>query len=138
MVQPPTWLRSLTDLAGASLQPVDVLAPLGCHYCEVDGVWEITLFASQTEILGGPDDGGLRASRFHVDLSALVALFDEVESAYWQAQGLGADDDLGPHVGVEGVYAGHRVWLRITAIAPRRFPPGRHACVHPESWEELW
>lgn len=138
MSQPPDWLQSLVDEASVLIAPVDVLAPLGCHYCEIDGVWEVTLFVSQTEIMGGPDDGGLRASRFHVDLNRLASIFDEVESTYWQALGLGADDDLGPHVGIEGVYAGHRVWLRIPAIAPRRFPAGRHALVQPETWEELW
>jgi len=128
----------LADEAGAALIAVDVLAPLGCHFCEADGVWEITLFASHTEILGGPNDGGVRPSRFHVDFKALLVLFDEVESAYWQAQGLGADDEVGPHVGIDGIYQGHRVWLRIPSLAPRRFPAGRHALVQPETWEELW
>lgn len=131
-------MQSLADEVGSYIRPVDVLAPLGCHYCEIDGVWEITLFASQTEIVGGPKDGGMRPSRFHVELIGLAAIFDEVESAYWQAQQLGENDDLGPHVGVEGVYAGHRVWLRIPAVAPSRFPAGRHAVVQPETWEELW
>jgi hypothetical protein len=138
MNQPPDWMQSLADEAGALIHPVDLLAPLGCHYCEVNGVWEITLFASQTEILGGPLDGGLRASRFHVDLAELIVLFDEVSSAYWQALGLGEEDDLGPHVGIEGRYAGHDVWLRILANAPKRFPPGRVAHVQQGTWEELW
>ncbi len=138
MNEPPDWLQSLADEVANLFHAVDILAPLGCHYCQIDGTWEITLFASRTEIVGGAADGRHRTSRFHMDLKSLMGLFDEVESAYWQAQGLGAEDDLGPHLGVEGMYAGRRVWLRIPSQAPRRFPAGRHAFVHQESWEELW
>lgn len=138
MSQPPDWIRSLVEHIATRFISADVLAPLACHHCEVGGVWEITLFASQTEIMGGPQDGGVRVSRFHLDLKCLFAIFDTIDSAYWQAHGLGRGDELGPHVGIEGTFQGHRVWLRLPATAPQRFPAGRHAHIHQRTWEECW
>jgi len=138
MNQPPDWLASLADQVAGTFVAVDVLAPLACHVCQNEGVWELTLFASRTEIVGGAQDGGVRPSRFHINVKDLLALFDDVTSAYWQAQGLGSTDDLGPHFGVEGVYEGHHVWLRLPAIPPKRFPPGRQALIHEGTWDELW
>ena len=99
---------------------------------------QVTLFASATEIIGGPQDGRVRPSRFHLDVKSLFDLFDEIDSAYWQAQGLGGGDELGPHFGIEGRYQGHHVWLRLPALPPKQFPPGRQAQVHERTWEELW
>lgn len=138
MSQPPEWMQPLADYVAAQFMAADVLAPIGCHFCEADGLWEITLFSSQTEIVGGSQDGGIRPSRFHLDLKNLVDVFDSVDSMYWQAQGLGYEDQLGPHVGIEGMFEGRRVWLRVLAIPPRQFPPGRQAVVQDRSWRELW
>lgn len=135
---PPEWLQELADGVATRILAVDVLAPLGCHFTCADEVWEITLFASSTEILGGPQDGGERVSRFHVDILPLFELFDSLESVYWQAQGLGFEDDLGPHLGIEGVVQGQRVWVRIPSLPPRGYSPGRQALVKKRSWEELW
>ncbi len=138
MSNPPDWLASLTDQVAAVFVAVDLLAPLACHYSTNEGLWEVTLFAAPTEIIGGPQDGRVRPSRFHLDVKPLLEQFDQVDSAYWQAQGLGRDDDLGPHFGIEGTYQGHHVWLRLPALPPKRFPPGRQALVQERAWEELW
>lgn len=138
MSHPPEWLTSLADAAASLFSPADILSPIACHYCEIGEVWEVTLFASQTEVLGGPMDGGLRPSRFHVDVKRLGELFDEVDVIYWQAHGFGREDDLGPHLGIEGRCRGHRVWLRVPSLPPKRFPPGRRAVTHDRAWEDLW
>lgn len=138
MSQPPEWASSLADRLAEYFSTFDVLSPLGCHICEVGEVWEITLFASRTEILGGAQDGRLRPSRFHLNLSGLLQMFDAIESAYWQALKVGDDDELGPHIGVEGIYQGHRVWLRIPSQAPKQFPVGRRVNASQQRWEDLW
>lgn len=138
MANPPEWLQDLTDRVAEAIEAVDVLAPLGCHYAETSEGWEITLFAASTEIIGGDQDGRRRPSRFFLDLDRVKSVFESVESYMWQAQGLGAMDDVGPHIAILGRYAGHPVWLRIPSVAPRQFPPGRRANVHQQNWEEVW
>ena len=138
MGQSPDWMDEFVNLIAKQIVPVDVMAPLGCHIARNDDCWEITLFASATEVVGGPQDGGPRPSHFFVDLQGFSSIFHSIDSLAWQAQGLGRDDEIGPHVSVEGDFRGHRVWLRIPAYAPRRFPPGRRADVNRQLWEEVW
>lgn len=127
--QPPQWLGELATLATQAFHSQSQLAPVGCHFHKNDEVepteWEVTLFVSSTEVYGGARDGQCAFSHFMVDLRDLMAAFDVVESCYWQAQTMTDDDQLGPHVGVEGLFQGHSVWLRITAQPPSEFEPGR-------------
>lgn len=138
MAAPPPWLEELANAAAARLSPVDLLAPLGCHYCFVDDQWEVTLFAANTEILGGRKDGALCSSKFSLNVFELFDLFEEVRGCQWQSLPLGSYDELGAHISLEGTYAGQGVWLRILASAPRRFRSGRLAHVHDHIWEEVW
>lgn len=138
MASPPEWLQELADAVALQLIPVDQLAPVGCHFCLVDETWEISLFVSSTQIVGGKKDGVLRHSRFNVDVQAVADLFSEVRSISWQALPLVADDELGAHISIDGSCAGNRVWLRILARAPKRFDVGRRAVVYDAAWEETW
>lgn len=138
MPEPPDWLKQFADAAALEMQPADVLAPVGCHYCLTDGTWEVALFASSTEIVGGNQDGLLRFSRFQVDVQALVGLFSELEDVSWQALPMGADDELGAHLAIAGCLGEHRVCLRILALPPRRFSHGRRAIAYEPAWEEMW
>jgi hypothetical protein len=138
MPAPPEWLSDFANAVAAHVHPMDVLAPLGCHYHHDVTGWEITLFASRTEIVGGPRDGQLRPSRFGVDLLGLCSVFTNIQSLQWQAHRFGSRDEIGPHIAVEGDYCGQRIWLRVPAAAPEQFPPGRHAATNSSQWEEVW
>lgn len=140
MTSPPEWLLELTNRTTAEIAAFDVLSPLGCHYFrdERKDVWEVTVFASSTEIIGGERDGEHTHSRFALDLRQMSALLDELWSFHWQALPLGPDDDLGPHVSLEGRHAGHHVWLRILASPPKHFEPGRYINVYERSIDDLW
>lgn len=135
---PPGWLKELADAAAQLMMPADVIAPIGCHYCFADDVWEITLFASSTEIVGGGQDGEVRRSRFCLDIQALTRVFVVVHEISWQAHELGGDDELGPHIAVEGAFGEYDVRLRVLAFPPKRFASGRRAIVYVPSWEESW
>ena len=137
-VSPPGWLKELADAAALLMMPADVIAPIGCHFCEVEEVWEITLFASSTQIVGGGRDGEVRRSRFTLDVTALMKIFASVSNVSWQAHALAADDELGPHTAIEGKYGEQEVRLRILAFPPKRFASGRRAVVYVPSWEETW
>jgi hypothetical protein len=138
MTNPPEWLHQFTDEVAKAISAVDVLAPLGCHVYRAQEHWEVTLFVSATEIMGGSLDGKHRPSRFFLDIQQVMQVFDRLRSVVWQAQGLGQGDDVGPHQSFEGDYCGHPVWLRIPSLAPRQFPAGRVAHVNQQTWEEVW
>ena len=138
MPAPPQWLQELADRVALQMNPVDFLAPVGCHFCLADGTWEISLFASSTQIVGGKKDGVLRHSRFNVDVKAVSELLSDVRNISWQALPMAGDDDLGPHLSLEGSYAGYSVWLRILSRPPKGFEAGRRAVVYDAAWEETW
>jgi hypothetical protein len=118
------------------------LAPVGCHFhphAEASRVqWEVTFFVSSTEVFGGAWDGQRAVSRFLLDLRELMEAFDVVESVYWQAQTMAEDDQLGPHVGVEGQFQGQSIWLRVTAQPPEQFEAGRKVDLCASEMVDRW
>ena len=143
MASPPSWLARMTNRVAELICGIDVLAPIGCHYhCTrfPHNQWEVTLFVGKTEIVGGSQDGSQFSSPFTVDLEQLIAVFSEVTSFHWQALTVGAKDELGPHISVEGYFEGHSVWLRLLAEAPKQFDTSRHAHVESDdvALHDIW
>ncbi len=138
MSQPPPWIQELTEDVTAGMHAFDVLSPIGCHYHQTERFWEVTIFASRTEIVGGPKDGTQTSSKFSLDLQGVSRLLDDVTEMHWQALPLDGDDDLGPHISLVGRRAGNEVWLRILAEAPPRFEPGRIIWAYDGTSEEAW
>lgn len=137
---PPHWLSDLADAVAEKMHALDVLAPIGCHYYRNRAIdqWEVTLFASRTEIVGGERDGQLTNSRFDLDLRAVLELFEHVAGAHWQTMALGPDDELGAHISIEGTFQGKSVWVRILSHPPTRFDKGRNVHVHGLRIEDVW
>lgn len=138
MVSPPDWLALFVNAVTEHIHSHDLLSPLGCHFHEGPNLWEVTVFASRTEIVGGSEDGRLTNSCFTVDVTRLLPLFSTVSAVEWQAQSLGRYDELGPHLSIEGIHLNYRVSLRITAAAPERFGAGRRALVNQREFEQIW
>ncbi len=140
MTSPPVWIAKLANELSLHLCAVDLLSPLGCHFYHNKALdqWEVTLFASRTHIVGGPLDGREKSSSFHVDLQGVHETFDEVLNFHWQPQSLGGEDDLGPHVAVEGTFDGRSVWVRILAESPERYEAGRHVHAYDYRVEDKW
>ena len=138
MVSPPDWLSQFANAVTPNIHSFDILSPLGCHFLQVHDIWEITLFASRTEVVGGPQDGMNSHANISVDVKSLLDVFSSIEAISWQSQPLGDRDELGAHLSVEGTYEDHRVWLRITAVAPEMFGVGRRAFVNQQQIEEIW
>ena len=138
MSTPPVWLTTLANQVAALIEPIGTMGPIGCHHHMGPAGWEITVFAASTEVVGGPHDGRVFEARFEVDLKALVLLFSSVSSMHWQSQELGQEDDLGAHLSIEGVYGEEPVFVRIPALAPAQFEPGRKMLVHRRTWQEVW
>lgn len=140
MTQPPIWLAETADRIAMQIHGAEALAPIGCHYYhdELSNLWEVTLFVSSTETVGGELDGKFTASRFSVELLGLAAIFSKVQRFSWQAVSMGEEDDLGPHLAVEGRVGEHKIWLRIVADAPKQFPAGRIADVYAMRFHDCW
>ena len=132
------WLQELADAVAEQLIPLKNAFPIGCHCCEVDGRWELSLFASSTEIVGGVHDGKCQPSVFAMNLMSILLHFDEVESVQWQNQPVDRKDELGAHVAIDGRIDGNAVSLRVLAKAPRRFACGQQVRVHENAVVQTW
>lgn len=138
MAKVPTWLQEFANSVAAHLRPLDVLPPLGCHYCQAGRFWEVTLFAAATEVVGGTHCGKRLASRFTVDVLPVVDLLTEVSEIEWQTTPFSNADELGSHLSIKGTYRGKLVHVRILAKPPQRFRPGRRAKVYEHAFEDVW
>lgn len=140
MTSPPSWIAELADRVAAGIQGFELLSPLACHIHHNDALdqWELSLFPSATEIVGGRYDGLRTTSRFALDLATVYDAFDTISAFHWQAQRISDDDDLGPHVSIEGTVGDHLVWVRVLATPPARFEPGRSLNTAENRFEERW
>ncbi len=136
---PPTWVADLANSVAAAMEPGEILPPVGCHFHLADDVAEVSVFASLTEMIGGDNDGLRFTSGFTIDIASLIAQFERVDRLEWQAlpEPL-PQDEVGAHVGIEGLWQGHRVWLRILAEPPDRFEVGRYANYYETRIVDIW
>ena len=140
MSVPPPWLADFADRSAALLHGYDLLAPVGSHFFFNQAIdqWELSLFVSSTEIVGGERDGELTHSKFAVDILGIASLFTDVNALDWQALTVDENDALGAHISVQGKYFGCNVWLRILALPPKGTEPGRTLDSYRQVLEDLW
>ncbi|SFH70165.1 hypothetical protein [Planctomicrobium piriforme] len=121
----PQWLSEFVEGVCGCLHAVEELPPIGCHYIHADQTWEVSIFISPTELVGGEHDGERLSCLYVVDVVDLMHVFDVVESASWQPLALNETDELKSHLAVSGYFQGNSIWLRILAETPERYDPGR-------------
>ncbi|MFK7777546.1 MAG: hypothetical protein QM501_05435 [Gimesia sp.] len=140
MPAPPSWLNTMANHVASLMSDVDVLSPIGCHFFQNKSrdEWEVSLFASNTEIVGGEWDGVMAPSKFCFDILSLGSIFDEVHALNWQALPVDDDDQLGCHISIEATYKGHQVWVRVLAESPEEFEPGRRIQAYEFNLKEIW
>ena len=135
---PPDFISSLANSVAACLTSFEPIPPVGCHFADSEVGWEVTVFPSMTEIVGGPDDGLRTAARVCVDVASVVSLFSAVRELTWQCMPLGKDDELGAHLYIVGDYEGEPVCVQILASAPPNLEPGRKALFHQGLISDEW
>jgi hypothetical protein len=81
-----------------------------------DGFWEVWIYPTPVELVGGAHDGEVVVAGFHLDLEQLRLQFDSVVAFGWNALGLNWPE--GPHVAIEGVFQGREVYLQVLAFPP--------------------
>ncbi|HWL10569.1 MAG TPA: hypothetical protein VNQ76_19340 [Planctomicrobium sp.] len=126
MAARPDWLEQFVEDVCGSLHAVDESSSMGCHYQEAEDLWEVTLFFSPIEVVGGEHDGLRQSCLYLVDTMSLLKVFSSIDSASWQPLSFGSEDDLKSHFAIVGVYQGQTIWLRVLAEAPEQIEPGRY------------
>jgi hypothetical protein len=115
-------LDLLQDAVAACVEADSPMGPLGLRYWEEDGFWEVWIYPTPVELVGGAHDGAVVVPGFRLDLEQLRQEFTSVAAFGWNALGLNYPE--GPHVYVEGVFRGREVYLQVLACAPEGEEPG--------------
>ncbi len=134
----PGWLKRLTGCVCETLSPIANSAPIGCHYHPVGDTWEVSLFFSPTEIIGGEFDGQRIACLFVADVLELIHVFDVVEQMSWQPMPVDENDEVGAHLAVTGYFEGKRILFRVLATTPDQFAAGLFANLHERKFIDTW
>ncbi len=124
MMRPPGWMESLVDIVLGCMDPHNTLGPLGYRWRNEDDFWEIWVYPTPAELVGGAADGTVVNPGFSLDVQQLLAVFEKLADVSWLAQPLGPHDQDGPNLSFDGVYDGHEVWLTVLSRAPDDEEPG--------------
>ena len=116
------WLNTLLEEIGGCMEADSPMGPLGLRYREEEGFWEVWLYPTPVELVGGRHDGEVVVPGFSLDLEQLCDCFESVVEFHWNALGLNYPE--GPHVSVEGVFHGREIYLQVLAYAPEGEEPG--------------
>jgi hypothetical protein len=124
MAEAPQWLMSLVDAVGNRMEPHSATGPLAFRWRQEGDFWEIAVYYTPGEVIGGAEDGAVIVPGFSLHLQELISAFEKVTGASWCSQSFGPHDSRGAHISIEGVYQGHEVWLQVLAEAPEDEEPG--------------
>ncbi|MEZ6126578.1 MAG: hypothetical protein R3C49_25935 [Planctomycetaceae bacterium] len=138
--RPPAWLRWLSNDAARAIVADEAHAPIGCHFFRnpENGEWEVSIFVSSTEVVGGPMDGRRLPLQLRLNIVHVMNLFDCTPAVFWQSDPIADDDELAQHISFEGTARGHRLWLRFLKESPEGTGPGRLLHSQNGRMENLW
>jgi hypothetical protein len=121
----PTWLGELIRNVGDLINPMGFIGQLGFRYLSPEAEknntkrWLIGIYIVPHELVGGKQDGASSVSGFCLDLSKLLALFDDITLLEWRVPRRYSDGLSGPEIWLEGYYMGKNpVQLHIYADSP--------------------
>jgi len=117
-------MEPLIDIVANCMEPHNELGPLAYRWLNEDDHWQIWVYPTAAEIVGGAADGAVVFPGFTLDVQELSTAFEELEDVHWQAHPFGPHDQEGEHLSFEGVYDGHDVWLLVLSQAPGEEEPG--------------
>jgi hypothetical protein len=89
-----------------------------------DDFWEVRVYCTPGEAVGGAEDDAILVPGFTLDLMELMSVFEQLTDAHWRGHSFGPHDQEGPHFSMEGLYQGHHVYLQVLAEAPEDEEPG--------------
>lgn len=115
------WLDILRDAVAACIEVASPMGPMGLRYTEEEGFWQVFVFPTPVELVGGAQDGAVVEPGFSLDLEQLRDAFESIVAFGWNAQGLTSYE--GPYVHIEGFFQGREVYLQILAYPPEDEKP---------------
>jgi|GEM_PF-1024819 len=118
----PEWLDGLVLAVGRTIEPDGMIGPLGVIYRVEENYWEVDVFPSPVELVGGAEDGAVVSPAYSLDIELLRKVLTRVDDTGWNVAGWAEGD--GPFVWIEGSYQGHEIYLRVLAQAPEGEEPG--------------
>ncbi len=124
MSEAPQWLTSLVDAVGSCMEVHCAAGPLAFRWGREGDFWEVMVYYTSGEAVGGAEDGAVLVPGFSLDLSEFMSIFEELTDSRWQSHSFGPHDHRGSHISVEGVFQGHHVYLQVLAEAPVDEEPG--------------
>jgi hypothetical protein len=116
------WLDNLLEAVSTCIEADAPMGPLGLRYGVDEDFWDISVYPTPVELVGGAHDGAVVIPGFRLDLERFRSLFEKVKDFGWNA--LGLTDPEGPYVYVEGVYDGRTVFVQVLASPPEDEEPG--------------
>ena len=131
---PPPWFDNLIESVAGNLTGDSPAGPLGMRYREEDDFWEISIYPTPVELLGGAHDGEIVIPGFSLDIEGLRSVFAEIRDMGWNSLGLLGNE--GPYVWVEGIFQGHEVYVQILADSPEDEEPGMKFDTMPRKEED--
>jgi len=124
MSQPPAWLGSLVDEIGNCVEAHAAMGPLGYRWSEESGAWDVIVYPTPVLLRGGEADGMIVSPGFSLDVNGLLSRFDQVADVRWSVYGHRLSPSGGQEITIEGVYAGHELFLQLLAEPPEDEEPG--------------
>lgn len=131
MADSPAWLESLADVVCISVEAYSAMGPFGFRYLQDGADWELIIYPTPVELIGGAEDGALVYSGFSLDVQFLLSQFDQVTAVQWLTHDFSPSESEGPQLSIEGTYQGHNIWLRVLSNPPTNEPAGLQLRVAP-------
>ena len=119
---PEVWLHRLLHAVAECMVALSPVGPLGYRYGGDEGVWEIDIYPTPVELIGGARDGEVLDAGFSIDIEQLRGSFERIDAVMWES--MGHPGGAGPNVTIEGRYEGHEVFIQVLAYAPVDEEPG--------------
>lgn len=127
----PLWMGRFIAQAAELFEPFSGLARVGYETIRCGESWEISLFLSEQEQVGGSADGQITAVNFRFNVLGLSQCFSRLESLTWNAfpNSHVCFDDKGDlaFLIARGDVEGTQVSLQILAAPPEHIGPGMRA-----------
>jgi hypothetical protein len=129
VVQEPQWLKTLVDRVVEAIEPLNLMGPFGYRWLEPNTeanpspAWVIAVYPTPNEAYGGQHDGQLLYPGFNLDLAYIVEGFSQVGALAWNNPTVYNGDLDGPHISIQGYFAGYPAWVRIFHLPPRDEEP---------------
>ena len=103
MAEAPQWLVSLVDAVGNRMEPHSATGPLAFRWRQEGDFWEIAVYYTPGEVIGGAEDGAVIVPGFSLHVQELISAFEKVTNVCWFSHSFGQHDTRGAHISIEGV-----------------------------------